>query len=100
MTARTMKGGSLLTQKSAFRSSKNSEAGVVRNTVNSHMGQHTNNQIFGNISDSDQLLLLEQANHITTSHSHHPYYARGNGTRNKPESFPDVKKNSLMTEGF
>ena len=52
VTARPMKGGSLLTQKSAFRS-KNSEAGIVRSNVNSKMGQQPNHQIFANISDSD-----------------------------------------------
>ena len=54
VTARTMKGGSLLTTKSAFKSSKNSEAGIVRSAVNSGMGNaHATYQTFGNITDSE-----------------------------------------------
>ena len=62
----SIKGGSLLTKKSIFRSSKNSDGGIVGGSdlrLASNLG-NLNYQTYGNISDSDQMLLLENANHI------------------------------------
>ena len=100
VTDRSMRGGSLLTKKSVFKSGKNSEQGIAGSElmIQNSFG-HQNYQTFGNVADSEQLMLFENANQITTSYSQKP--SGRSRMRNKPqENFPDVKRNPLLSEGF
>ena len=100
VTDRSMRG-TLMSKKPAFRSTKNSEAGLGSSAFDQRLQSKllkTNCNAFGTIGDSDQLLMMETANNMTTSHSHHPYYIKG---RNRPsEAFAHANRANLLQEGF
>ena len=109
-TSKSSRGGSvtdrnmrhsLISKNSHFRQSKGSDANVGSANFNKRLAgslqANKEYKVFGNIDDDHQLKLVENANHVTTSHSTHPYYVeRG---RKKPD-FPEVNRQALLQEAF